>query len=143
MVPRQTWLFQLGCWMAIATALLRVAAHVAGPELNALSREIAGAFAPTHVWTVPGLRQPTFLGVLDAFSLSVAMSLATIGAAGLVVLRYGAGAPLVARGVARVFAIGTAMLLAISIADAFSLETFFLAVVAMCFGLASVTPDDI
>lgn len=139
MVPRQVWLFQLGCWVALAAAVARVIAHVASPSVGA---DAVAGLAPTHVLVVPGLRQPTFLSVIDGFSLSVAMLTATLGASGLVVLRYAADLPLALRGVARVYAIGTAMLLVVSIADLFSVDSFLIATMVMCFGLASVAPEE-
>lgn len=100
------------------------------------------AFRPTYVWAVPGLRQPTFVSVIDAFSLMVAMLMATVGAAGLAVIKHAPPDFIIARAVARVFAVGTAALLAVSIANAFSVETFFLALLVTCFGLCSVTPEE-
>ena len=82
MPPRQVWLFQLGCWVAFATAIVHLAEHVSG--LNALPPEtvahVNSAHA-TYVIVIPGLHQPTFLGVLNGFSLSLSLLVATIGAA--------------------------------------------------------------
>jgi hypothetical protein len=39
------------------------------------------------------------------------------------------------------FAIGTAMLLAVSIEGFFSLQTFFMAVTALCFALSAVSQE--
>jgi hypothetical protein len=140
--PRQVWLFQLGCWVAFATAIVHLAEHVSG--LNALGPDAAAsinAFPATYVILVPGLHQPTFLSVLNGFSLSLALLVATIGGAGLVVLRYGADQPLLLRGVARVFAIGTGMLLALSIEGFFSVQTFCMATMALCFALSAVSQE--
>ena len=141
MVPRQVWLFGVGCWTALITAVLHVAAHVASPGTGTVAGTLVDGLRPTHVWTVPGLRQPTFTSVIDAFSLMVAVLLATIGAAGLAVLKSASDDFVTARTVSRVFAIGTAATLLTSVALAFSIETFFLAVVALCFGLCSVAPE--
>jgi hypothetical protein len=142
MPPRQVWLFQLGCWMAFAAALVHLVEHVSG--LNALAPEIAAHVnsAPaTYVILVPGLHQPTFLGVLNGFSLGLSLLLATIGAAGLVVLKYGADQERLVRGVSRAFAIGTGMLLIVSIEGFFSVQTFVLALVALCFALSAVSQE--
>lgn len=142
MVPRQVWLFQLGCWVAIATSIVHLAAHITGASLVGAGYDPAlEVLLPTHVWLVPGLWQPSFAGVLDGFSLTVAMLTATIGGAGLVIVGYKDVEPTLTRRVARVFAIGMAMFLLVSITSMFSIETFFVATTAMCFGLASVTPE--
>jgi hypothetical protein len=142
-VPRQLWLFQLGCWIALVTAGVHMAAHVTGSLLSTASGIDPASTppVPTHIWLVPGLWQPTFAGVLDGFSLTVAMLTATIGAAGLVVLRFGEAQPELVRRVARVFALGMTMCLVVGILSMFSAETFFVAITALCFGLASVKPE--
>lgn len=142
MPPRQVWLFQLGCWVAFATAIVHLVEHVSG--LNALSPDtVAGinALRATYVILIPGLHQPTFLSVLNGFSLSLALLLATIGAAGLVVLKYGSAQPLLLRGVARALAIGTGMLLVVSVEGFFSVQTFFMATMALCFALSAVSQE--
>jgi hypothetical protein len=117
-------------------------AHITGALLVGAGYDPAlEVLLPTHVWLVPGLWQPTFAGVLDGFSLTVAMLTATLGAAGLVVMHFGHAEPELTRRLARVFAIGMAMCLIVSVATMFSVETFFVATAAMCFGLASVRPE--
>jgi hypothetical protein len=142
MPPRQVWLFQLGCWVAFATAIVHLAEHVSG--LNAIPPAMAAhidAMRATYVILIPGLHQPTFLGVLNGFSLSLSLFLATVGASGLVVLKYGAEHELLLRGVSRAFAIGTGILLVVSIEGFFSLQTFFMAVTALCFALSAVSQE--
>ncbi len=142
MPPRQIWLFQLGCWLAFATAIVHLAEHVSG--LNALEPGAVAninALRATYVILIPGLHQPTFLSVLNGFSLSLALLVATIGAAGLVVLKYGADQPLLLRGVSRALAIGTGMLLALSIEGFFSAQTFVMATMALCFALSAVSQE--
>jgi hypothetical protein len=142
MPPRQVWLFQLGCWVAFATAVVHLVEHVSG--LNAIPPDTVAhvnAMRATYVILIPGLHQPTFLGVLNGFSLSLSLLLGTIAAAGLVVVKYGADQPLLLRGVSRAFAVGTGMLLFLSIEGFFSLETFFMAVAALCFALSAVSQE--
>ena len=142
MPPRQIWLFQLGCWVAFATAVVHLAEHVSG--LNALDPVIVthiNAARPTYVIPIPGVHQPTFLSVLNGFSLSVSLLLATIGAAGLVVLKYGAGQALLLRGVSRAFGFGLGMLVVLSIEGFFSVQTFFMVVAALCFALSGVSRE--
>ncbi|MEO8481463.1 MAG: hypothetical protein ABI634_04585 [Acidobacteriota bacterium] len=142
MPPRQVWLFQLGCWVAFATAIAHLVEHISG--LNALAPETVAninTLRATYVILIPGLHQPTFLGVLNGFSLSLSLLVATMGAVGLVVLKYGEDQPLLLRGVARALAIGTGMLLALSIEGFFSLQTFFMATMALCFALSAVSQE--
>ena len=139
---RQVWLFQLGCWMAFVLAAVHLVIHVAGGEgLSPHAQAGMSMMAPDYVVIVPGLRQPTYLGVVDALSLSYALLFATIGAAGLAVVRHGRDDPRLLRGVAGAFAIGSGMALVSSIVLSFSLTTFVLAIVAMCFGLAAVPQE--
>ena len=142
MPARQVWLFQLGCWVAFVVAGLQVLAHVVGGQ-EASPHAEAGLrmLSPDYVVLVPGLRQPTFLGIVDALSLNYALLLATIGAAGLAVVRHGQGNSKLLRSVAGAFAIGTGMALVTSVALSFSLQTFVLAIVAICFGLSAVPEE--
>ena len=142
MPPRQVWLFQLGCWVAFASALVHLAEHVSG--LNALDPALVthiNVARATYVIAVPGLHQPTFLSVLNGFSLSVSLLLATIGAAGLVVLKYGAEQALLLRGVSRAFGFGLGMLVVLSIEGFFSIQTFFILIAALCFALSAVSRE--
>jgi len=128
--------------VALAVAALQMAAYLVTPTIADPHAVVGlGMLAPGHVFLVPGLRQPTFVGVLDGLSISLAVLVATIGLAGLAVSRQGRDAPLVVRAVARAFALGSALLLAVSIADYFSLQTFFIALMTMCFGMAAVNPE--
>jgi hypothetical protein len=99
-----------------------------------------GQDPPPFIWRVPGLMHPHAAGAVSGLSLSVALLTATIGAAGLVVAKRADDAVLV-RGVARAFAIGTAGLLALSIADSFGVHTFLISVVALCFAMAAVPQE--
>jgi hypothetical protein len=135
-------MFQLGCWTAFGTAVLHLLAHLFAPGgLSAESAEPLRALPPPFVFLVPGSRQPHFTGTVSAFSLVLPLLLTTIGAAGLAVLRYGHRDDALLRGVSRSFALGTAGLLLLSIGEFFSLQTFAISLVAMCFGLASVPQE--
>jgi len=136
---RQQWLFQLGCWTAFAAAALHVAAHVFSmSDLSPHALAGMSLLAPDYVFSLPGLRQPTYLTVVDGLSLSLPLLLATIGAAGLAVARHGNDDARLMRSVAGVFGIGLAALLVTSVALFFSALTFALALPALCFGLACV-----
>jgi hypothetical protein len=142
MPARQVGLFQLGCWAAFAVAALHVGVHVLGhADLSPHAQAGMSMLPPDYVVLVPGLRQPTYLSVVNALSLSYALLFAAIGAAGLAVVRHGQYEPKLLRAVAGAFAIGTGMALVVSVVLSFSLQTFVLAIVPMCFGLASVPEE--
>lgn len=137
--PRQVWFFQFGCWSAIAAAMLHLAAYFAVPaDLSTLD---AAAVAAPHVFVVPGMFQPSLLSVTSGLSLSLALLLASIGGAGLAVVRHGGDHAKLLRGVSGAFALGTGALLVVSVAQFFGVLTFVIAVVALCFGLASVPEE--
>ena len=146
MPPRQIWLFQLGCWLACATAALHLVAHVAigGTAAPAAASSVAtdavqpAQEVPPYLLLVPGQEWPAREKVADGLSLSLVALLATIGAAGLAVGKRGHGDALLMRGVARAYAVGAAAVLVVSIFDFFSVQTFFLSMVALCFALAAV-----
>lgn len=136
--PRQVWLFQFGCWSALATAVLHVVAHILVPA--AAGAVAPGAPAP-HIVRVPGVLRPDVLSVLNGFSLGVAMLLASIGAAGLAVARHAGDYAVLLRRVAGAFAIGTGGLFVLSVMQFFSLQSFALSIVALCFALAAVPEE--
>ena len=139
MPPRQVWLFQLGCWVACATAALHLIGHifVAG---TAGSPWAAGA-SPAYLFLVPGQQVPSPSEVADGLSLALSLLLATLGAAGLAVLNRGHADPVMMRGMARIYGLGIGLVLLVSILDFFSLQTFLLAIAGMCFGLAAVSEE--
>jgi len=132
--PRQVWLFQLGCWMAWVTAAIHLAGHVfvAGTQ-----PPVSGS--PAYLFLIPNQPVPDAAAVADGLSLALPLLLVTLGAAGLVVHRRGADDPALLRGVARAYALGTGILLAVSVLSFFSLLSFLLVVTALCFALAGVT----
>lgn len=136
---RQLGIFRLGCWTALLAALVHLAAHVFW--VNDLSPHAAaglGLLPPDYVIRVPGLRQPAYRGVVDGLSLSLPMLLATIGAAGFAVARHGDANAGLIRGVAGAYAIGVTAVLVTSIVLFFSVQTFAIALPALCFALAAV-----
>lgn len=140
--PRQIWLFQFGCWSAVGAAVLHLAAYLAIPaDLSGHAADALAQMTPPHVFRVPGLRQPVFTGILDGFSLAWPVLLASIGAAGMAVARHGRDNAKLLRGVAGAFALGTGALLVLSVVRFFSLQTFAIAIVALCFALAAVPEE--
>lgn len=137
--PRQMWVFRLGCWAAFVASAVHVSAHVfgAGGISPHAATALAAAPAP-YVFSVPGLLRPSFLAMVDGFSLAWPVLLAAMGAAGLAVARHGDGNASLLRSVAGSFALGTGALLVLSVMQFFGLQSFAIAVVAICFGLACV-----
>lgn len=142
MPARQVWLFQLGSWMALLVAAVHGVVHVIGrAELSAHAQAGLGLLPPRYAFPVPGGAVPTFVGELQAFSLAFALWFLTIGVAGLAVVRRYDFTPRLLRGVAGAFALGTGLMLVASVVFAFSLQTFLLALVPLCFGLAAVPEE--
>ena len=142
MPARQVWLFQLGCWMAVVVAAAHALVHVAtAGDLTPHAEAGLAMLGPRYVLPVPGLRQPTYPGIVSAMSLTITLLFATIGAAGLAVVRRRDFTPRLLRSVAGALAAGTGLTLVVSVALAFSAETFLIALVPICFGLAAVPEE--
>jgi hypothetical protein len=137
MPERQLWIFRLGCWTAFAVAALHLVLHVWAAPLPADVQRL-DAVPPPAVIAVPGLLQPRTSGVLAGFSLAVGLFAATMGAAGLVLVKRTTDV-VVLRGVARAFALGATGLLLLAILDFFSVLTFAIAAMALCFAMATVS----
>jgi hypothetical protein len=136
--PRQVWLFKLGCWTAFATAALHLLAHLLVPSADKPGPEPAD-LRPGYLVLVPGQPIPSAGEVADGFSLAFSLLLATMAAAGIVVAHRGQDDPLLLRGVARAFAIGSGVLLVLSVLLFFSLQSFAIAAMALCFALGAVS----
>ena len=111
MPPRQIWLFQFGCWAAVATAVMHV------------------GFALTARVTPPND---------GALHLSFAVCFSTLGAVGLVVTKRGQADPLLMYAVARYAAMASVTLLVLSLAYFSIVPSMFIAAVTTCFAVAAV-----
>jgi len=114
MPPRQVWIFQFGCWAAIATAVIHAGVAIGVPS------------TPTSD---------------QALNLVFAVSFAAIGAIGLVVTKRGQTDALLMYGVAQSAAVASAAFLALSIFYlfvVFVVPTLFIAAVTTCFAVAAV-----
>jgi hypothetical protein len=114
MPQRQLWLFQFGCWAAMATAVVHVVVGIGVPA------------TPTSD---------------DALNLAFAVCFGAIGAIGLVAAKHGQTQPLLMYGIARAAAIACAALLILSLIYlfvVFIVPTLFIAAVTMCFAVAAV-----
>ena len=140
---RQVWLFQFGCWVAFAVAALHVAIFLTGRVDLPPHAQLGLALMPVRPYAiaVPGTAPPAFMGIVSALSLTFALTFVTIGAAGLAIVRRYDFTPRLLRAVAGAFALGTGLMLIVSITLAFSLQTFVLALVPICFGLTCVPEE--
>ena len=132
-------MFQLGCWVACAAAAVHLVAHILVPG-TAGAPDVAGA-SPPYLILVPGQDVPSARQVSDGFSLALSLLLATLGASGLAVLNRGSADAMLMRGLSRAYALGIGVVLVVSIMNFFSVQSFFLAIAALCFGLASVSEE--
>ncbi len=139
MPPRQVWLFKLGCWVAWGTAALHVVGLMVAP-LPAAAGSGADALraAAAAVVVFPDGTERTLRRVFVGFSLSHALLAATLGAVGLAAIRRGRSHAEWLAGIARVEALVSLALLVISLTHFFLVPTFLVAVMLICFTLASV-----
>jgi hypothetical protein len=133
-------MFWFASWASLGLAVLLLAGHLLAPGLTPEAATRLAQDPPPFIWLVPGLLHPDAAGALTGLSLSVSLLMATIGAAGLVVVKRAEDEVLI-RGVARAFALGTSGLLALSIADSFGVQTFVISIVALCFAMAAVPQE--
>jgi hypothetical protein len=126
----------------MVVAGLHAVVHLAtGGDLTPHAQAGMAMLEPRFVLPLPGLRQATYAGAIEALSITVALLYATIGLAGLALVRRRDFTPRLIRGVAGAYALGTGLALVASVALAFGLQTFVLALVPICFGLAAVPEE--
>jgi len=141
MVPRQVWLFKLGCWIAIVTAAVHLVGHVLGPAAptNETERQLQ-TLATTYKYTLPGGTTRSLMDFLNGFSLVLVLFLTTIGGLGLMVVRRAQDDRVLTLAVARTFAATSVVLLVITLVYFFLVPAAFILVMALCFLLGSVSP---
>ena len=139
MPPRQLWIFKFGCWAALATAVIHLAGHLAGPQapVNDTERQLV-ELATAYRFALPGGAERSLMDFMNGYSLTYALLVATIGGVGLVVEKRGRDDVTLMSGVARMFAVCTVVLLGISLSKFFIVPTLCIAVMAVCFLVASV-----
>jgi hypothetical protein len=134
---RQLLLFKIGCWAALVTAAVHLFGHVAGPQpaANEIEEEIIQK-ASSYQFELPGGGRRALMDLMNGFSLSFPVFLATLAGAGLMIAKR--GDVLLVQAAARVFAAGSIALLVISFTHWFIIPTIFIAFFTLCFVLASV-----
>jgi hypothetical protein len=141
MVPRQVWLFKLGCWVAFITAGVHLTGHVMGPTApaNDTERQLA-ELATSYRFALPGGWERSLMDFVNGFSLTFSLFLMTMGGLGLIVIKRGQGDPLLLMATARTLAVASLVLLVITLVYFFLIPAAFILVMALCFLLASVSP---
>lgn len=139
MAFRQLTWFRIGCWVAVITAVFHLAGHIAGPPepANETERTLT-QLATEYRIAMPGGGERSLMDFLDGFSLAFAVSLAVMGAVGLSVVKRAADDRLLMMAVSRALAAGSLALLVVSLTYWFIVPSFFLAMMTVAFGLASV-----
>jgi hypothetical protein len=140
---RQLLVFRLGCIAAVLTAVVHLAGHVAGPAApaNDVERDIA-RLATTYGYEFPGGTRRTLMDLVDGFSLTFSVLLSAVGGVGFIVQKRGRADAVLMTSVARVLAGACVVLLVVSLTHFFIVPTIFIALVAVCFAMASVRAPD-
>ncbi len=135
---RQVTLFRIGCWAAIAVALVHLAGHIIGPPSpNTDEGRVIADVAENAQFELPGGARRSLVELLDGLSLAFVALMTTLGAAGLMIQKRSNDAMLL-QTVARVFAVCLCGLLIISLTKWFIIPTILIAFVTVAFALASV-----
>ncbi len=139
MPPRQAWLFKFGCWASIVSACVHLVGVVSGhgTPANDTERQLV-QLATTYQFHMPGGSARSYADFMNGFSLAFAVFMVTMGAVGLAVAWRSRASADVMYAVARVLALASAALLAISLVDFFIIPTMFISLVTCCFAVASV-----
>jgi hypothetical protein len=134
---QRVW-FKAGCWMALATAVVHLLGHLAGPQAptNETERQLMALYQG-YRFALPGGSR-SLADFMTGFSLIFAVFMAMLGGLNLLVVRRCADdGPLMAMLTRLDVACGVTTL-AISLTHFFIVPTVFLAVVTLCFGVALV-----
>lgn len=140
MPPRQVWIYTFACWVALVTAAVVMVGHVSGPPpaANATEQQILDLMT-NYYFAMPGGSERSMHDVLNGFSLLFVTTLATLGAVGLMVQKRGKDDPVLVRGVARACALGSLVMLVISLTHFFIIPTLFIGLMTVSFAVASVS----
>jgi hypothetical protein len=139
-VPRrQLLVFKIGCLAALLAALVHLAGYLSGPQppANDTERELM-RLATTYRFPLPGGTSRALMDLLDGFSLMFAVFLALTGGIGYIVQKRGRHDGVLMTALARALAAGYTVLLVISLMQFFIIPTIFIALVTVCFAIASV-----
>jgi hypothetical protein len=137
--PRQVWLFQFGCWAAVAAALVHLAGRLFWPPApsNDTERQLI-ELAATYRFALPGGAARTLSDVTTGHSLIAAVLFAALGALGLIVAKRGQADAELMYVTARTATIASAAVLFISLTHFFVVPTMLFAAVTVCFAVSAV-----
>ena len=141
MLRRQVLSFSIGCWAAIATAVVHLAGHIAGPAapVDEAGRQLA-ELATTYPILLPGGTTRVLMDLYAGFSLTFVIFLAFIGGVGLMVKRRCSDDAAIMTAVARAAGAAGVVMVVISLLYWFILPSLMLAFMTFGFLLASVAP---
>ena len=131
--------FKIGCLAAWLTAVVHLVGHLSGPPppANDTERELL-ALATKYEYQLPGGTSRSLMDFHDGFSLMFSVLIAALGGVGYIVQKRAATDVVLMTAVARALAGAAAVLLVISLSHFFIVPTLFVALIAVCFAIASV-----
>ena len=131
--------FKIGCLAAVFTAVVHLIGHLVGPRppANDTERELV-QLATSYEFDLPGGTGRTLMEFHDGFSLIFAVLLAALGGLGYIVQKRGKDDAVLMSAVARTLAAASAVVLVITLTHFFIIPTLFMALITVCFALASV-----
>lgn len=143
MALRQALLFRIGCWVAVAAALLHLLGHVVGPPppANAQERQLR-ELTDTYAFDMPFGGERTMRQLYNGFSLSFAVLLALQGTLGLVIVKRARRDGVTMIAVARAMALGSVALLVIALMQWHLVASMLILMMTTAFVFASVRPPD-
>jgi hypothetical protein len=132
--------FKFGCWAAAITSVVHLGGFVSGGLQPANETEQALLdTARNYQFPLPGGTRRSLMDITDGFSLSFALSIATIAGLGFLIARRGVGDPVLMTSATRTLAAFSLVLFVISLWYWFLIPTLFIATVALGFVLAAVS----
>jgi hypothetical protein len=140
---RQVTFFRIGCWASIVTAVAHFAGHLFGAAEPANDTEnTLIRLATTYEFEFPDGARRTLMDLMDGMSLSFVVLLVVMGGIGLIVAKRGQTDGPLMTAAARVMAVGSIVLLVISLNHWFLTPSLLIAVMAFAFAFAAVRPPE-
>jgi hypothetical protein len=139
MSHRQLVIFRIGCWAAIVTAVLHTIAHMQGPLApQSEDHRILMDTAEALQFELPGGGSRSLMEFMRGYSLTFVLFLVVMGGTGLIIAKRGQSDEVLMSAVARVFAVGSAALLIVSLTHWFIIPTICITFFTLCFALTAV-----
>jgi hypothetical protein len=136
---RQLVVFRIGCWAAILTAALYTFWHVQGPAApQSEDHRILMDTAEALQFELPGGGSRSLMEFMRGYGLALILFLVVMGGTGLIVAKRGRSDEVLMTAVARVFAVGSAALLVVSLTHWYIIPTICITFFTLCFAMAAV-----